>query len=97
MDLLDNSVLKEIVNLGTSALFFVMWVFERKDRLKTQDDKNGIKEIAVRMEKRESEFVTIIKDNTSAIASNTKAIDELTHIVESLGPSNRMLDSSRKQ
>lgn len=59
-------LVKPILELGVTGLLFIMWWFERQDRINTVKSLDRVTSISSSFENMSKEMIQCIKDNTTA-------------------------------
>lgn len=74
-------LVKAALELGVTGLLFVMWWYERKDRISTDSKLDKATTISISFENMSKELMTCIKENTTA---TVKLLERIEKYEESL-------------
>lgn len=79
---LENDLIKSILDLGVVGVIAVMWWLERKDRLATEDYAKMLQDTEKQGKRREDTLIQLVTNNTKALSDNTIALMDLKGTIQ---------------
>lgn len=75
----ELTILKPILELGITGLLFLMWWFERKDRLTSDKKVDALTNLLTNYDRLANELITCIKENTKVTVELHDKIKEFAN------------------